>query len=220
MSTHRKKFIKKYDLEDQNYSLEELAEISNIPIKILQEVYNRGIGAYKTNPQSVRMKETFEKNVNAPMSQKLSKEQWAMARVYSFLDGSKKHDEDLRTCPNCGLLVGGVHETESKFITWVDKKWDNVLVYPPETRRIQFLREFGTYFPTVYRKNQFIVGNNKNDHIHIKNTKPTKKGEFGLIIYKDDYEKIDGKNLTKYNRKNLPETFSRTERPSKTKPTL
>jgi len=25
-----------------------------------------------------------------------------MARVYSFLDGSKKHDQDLRTCPKCG----------------------------------------------------------------------------------------------------------------------
>lgn len=39
---------------------------------------------------------TFVKGVNAPMSQKLSKEQWAMGRVYSFLDGSKKHDLDLR----------------------------------------------------------------------------------------------------------------------------
>jgi hypothetical protein len=27
---------------------------------------------------------------------KLSKEQWAMARVYSFLDGNPKHDNDLR----------------------------------------------------------------------------------------------------------------------------
>jgi hypothetical protein len=30
------------------------------------------------------------------MSQKLSKEQWAMARVYSFIDGNPKHDTDLR----------------------------------------------------------------------------------------------------------------------------
>jgi len=63
---------------------------------VLQEVYNRGIGAYKTNPLSVRMKGTFKKGVNAPMSQKLSKEQWAMARVYSFIDGNPKHDTDLR----------------------------------------------------------------------------------------------------------------------------
>lgn len=104
MATHRKKFLKKYGLEDQSYSLEDLAEISNVPEKVLQEVYNRGIGAYKTNPESVRIKGTFKKGP-APMSQKLSKEQWAMARVYSFLDGSKKHDQDLRTCPKCGGLI-------------------------------------------------------------------------------------------------------------------
>jgi hypothetical protein len=42
------------------------------------------------------MEGTFEKNVDAPMSMKLSKEQWGMARVYSFLDGNPKHDNDLR----------------------------------------------------------------------------------------------------------------------------
>jgi hypothetical protein len=44
----------------------------------------------------VRLKGSFEKGVDAPMSMKLSKEQWAMARVYSFLDGNPKHDNDLR----------------------------------------------------------------------------------------------------------------------------
>jgi cation transport regulator len=53
----------------------------------LKEVYDRGIGAYKTNPGSVRP------NVK-------SKEQWAYARVNSFLDivrgkKSPKHDKDL-----------------------------------------------------------------------------------------------------------------------------
>lgn len=103
MATRRKKFLKKFGLEDQSYSLEELAEISDVPKKTLQEVYNRGIGAYKTNPESVRIKGTFKKG-KAPMSQKLSKEQWAMARVYSFLDGNPKHDQDL-ICPKCGLFI-------------------------------------------------------------------------------------------------------------------
>lgn len=95
-ATHRTRFLKKMGLPDKSYSIEELAKISGIPKATLQEVYNRGIGAYKTNPTSVRMKGTFKKNVDAPMSQKLSKEQWAMARLYSFLNGSKKHDKDLR----------------------------------------------------------------------------------------------------------------------------
>jgi hypothetical protein len=94
--THRTNFLRKNNLEDRGYSLNDLSAISGKSKRTLQEVYDRGIGAYKTNPQSVRMKGTFAKGVNAPMSQKLSKEQWAMARVYSFLDGNKKHDTDLR----------------------------------------------------------------------------------------------------------------------------
>ena len=94
--THRQQWIRKNKLEDRPYGIPELSRISKIPIKTLQEVYNRGIGAYSTQPASVRMKGTFEKGVNAPMSMKLSKEQWAMARIYSFLNGSKKHDMDLR----------------------------------------------------------------------------------------------------------------------------
>jgi len=42
------------------------------------------------------MKRTFKKGVNAPYKMKLSKEQWAMARIYSYLDGNPKHDTDLR----------------------------------------------------------------------------------------------------------------------------
>jgi hypothetical protein len=94
--THRMNVLKKLKLKDEGYSLTQLAKASGIPRKTLQEVYNRGIGAYATNPTSVRMKGTFKKGVDAPMSKKLSKEQWAMARVYSFIDGNPKHDDDLR----------------------------------------------------------------------------------------------------------------------------
>jgi hypothetical protein len=57
---------------DQSLSLKEISKLSGMSIKALQEVYNKGIGAYKTNPGSVK-----------PMVQ--SKEQWAMGRVYSFV---------------------------------------------------------------------------------------------------------------------------------------
>ena len=58
-----------------------------VTMRMLEAVYDRGVGAYRTNPQSVRP------NVTGP-------EQWAMARVNSFLKivrGSKKasHDKDL-----------------------------------------------------------------------------------------------------------------------------
>lgn len=94
--THRENVLRRLGLADQGYSLSALSRYSKIPHSILQQVYNRGIGAYKTNPMSVRMKGTFKKGVNAPMSQKLSPQQWAMARVYSYLDGNPKHDNDLR----------------------------------------------------------------------------------------------------------------------------
>jgi hypothetical protein len=95
--TRRENFLKRKGLStDRSYSLKELSKVSGVPVATLQLVYNRGIGAYKTNPESVRMEGTFEKNVDAPLSMKLSKEQWAMARVYSFLDGNPKHDNDLR----------------------------------------------------------------------------------------------------------------------------
>lgn len=93
---HRKKVLKKYGLEDKGYSIKELAEITGVPESTLQEVYNRGTGAYRTSPKSVRMKGSFKKGVDAPMSKKLSKEQWSMARVYSFLNNNPKHDNDLR----------------------------------------------------------------------------------------------------------------------------
>ena len=69
-------------------------KVGNAPTKrtnlrTLSAVFNRGIGAYKTNPESVRP------SVNSP-------EQWAYARVNSFLYAlrngrfrSGKHDTDL-----------------------------------------------------------------------------------------------------------------------------
>ena len=94
--THRENFLHNHGLEDKHYSLDELSKISKIPRHILQEVYNRGSGAYTSNPISVRMKGSYKKGVDAPMSKKLSKQQWSFARVYSFIDNNPSHDQDLR----------------------------------------------------------------------------------------------------------------------------
>jgi len=53
----------------------------------LDEVYDRGIGAYKTNLSSVRLKGSFKKDTDLRKgaSKRLSKEQWAIARVYAFV---------------------------------------------------------------------------------------------------------------------------------------
>ena len=64
-------------------SIKKYSKESGIKPEILQKVYNRGVGAYYNNPESVRP------NVKSPV-------QWANARVRSFIEGSKKHDLDLR----------------------------------------------------------------------------------------------------------------------------
>lgn len=66
-------FKKKHNIPvSQSLSLREIAKLSGMPIKALNEVYDKGMGAYHTNPQSVK-----------PMV--ASSEQWAMGRVYSFV---------------------------------------------------------------------------------------------------------------------------------------
>ena len=73
---------------------EEIKELSldwdaSVSLSMLEKVFDRGVGAYNTNPQSVRP------SVQSP-------EQWALARVGSFLYAMKKgkfrsgkHDTDL-----------------------------------------------------------------------------------------------------------------------------
>ena len=86
MATHKKQFFKRHSVKEDSLSLGEISKISGVSFADLKEVYDRGVGAHKTNPQSVRMKGTFKKNVKAPISKKLSKEQWGQARVYAFVN--------------------------------------------------------------------------------------------------------------------------------------
>ena len=82
----RKALQKKAD--DHNEKVGD-AKTKKTNVRTLYSVYKRGIGAYRTNPSSVRP------NVSSP-------EQWAMARVNSFLYAlrngkfrSGRHDQDL-----------------------------------------------------------------------------------------------------------------------------
>ena len=72
------------------------ASRSRYSVSTLQKVYNRGVGAWKTNPSSVRSRSGQKRKGGFPMGQRMSKEQWACARVNSFIRGSRKHDLDLR----------------------------------------------------------------------------------------------------------------------------
>lgn len=95
MITKKDIVYKRYGLNPAKaYSLPQLATITDTPLSVLKKVEARGYGAYTTNPQSVRNATTFIKG-QGPMSQRLSPQAWAKARVFSFLSGSKRHDTDL-----------------------------------------------------------------------------------------------------------------------------
>ena len=66
------------------HSLQDIAKKTGISEKILQDVYNRGVGAWKSNIASVRLK-SGKKDPSAPRSAKMGRQQWAMGRLYGFV---------------------------------------------------------------------------------------------------------------------------------------
>ena len=77
MATYKQKFNKKYGFEkDEPHSIAEIAKITGYKKSGLETIFNKGVGAYKTNPASVRP------SVKSP-------EQWAYARIYSAVMGGK-----------------------------------------------------------------------------------------------------------------------------------
>ncbi len=84
--TNKQKFNKKYKqpLKTAN-GKDDISRLTGIPMKILDDVYDRGVGAFKNNRAAVR-----------PSVK--SAEQWAMARVYAFVMKGKTYktaDKDL-----------------------------------------------------------------------------------------------------------------------------
>ena len=86
MATNKEKFNIKYKQpRQQPNSKKDISKLTGIPMSILDEVYDRGVGARKTNPESVRSVKTGQKVGGKSLWGKMSAEQWAMARVYSFV---------------------------------------------------------------------------------------------------------------------------------------
>lgn len=85
-ATNRERFLAKHNLpKDTSLSIREIAVLSGMPVAALKEVYEKGVGAYYSNPESVRLKGSFKKDPSAPLSKKLSPQQWGLARVYAFV---------------------------------------------------------------------------------------------------------------------------------------
>jgi len=80
--TYKNRFNKKYGFDkDESHSIAEIAKITRFKKSGLQTIFDKGVGAYKTNPSSVR-------------PQVRSPEQWGQARVYSAVMGGKTANID------------------------------------------------------------------------------------------------------------------------------
>ena len=105
MKTYKQRLNEELGFDkDQEHTLQELKDITGIPMKILKEVDKRGKGAYGSNLGSVRLKEDYSKNpdLRKGASKRLSAKQWGRARIYGFLYKSifqkmryKKQDTDF-----------------------------------------------------------------------------------------------------------------------------
>jgi len=76
--TYKQQFNKKYKQPlAQSNSIKDISRLTGYKISGLRTIFNKGIGAYKTNPKSVRP------NVRSP-------EQWAYARLYASVNPKSK----------------------------------------------------------------------------------------------------------------------------------
>ncbi len=84
MPTYREKFNKKYGFKkDASHSIAEISRLTGYKLSGLRTIVNKGRGAFKSNPQSVR-------------PQVKSATQWGIARVYSAVMGGKAKKIDAK----------------------------------------------------------------------------------------------------------------------------
>ena len=103
MTTFKEKFNIKYGFDkDESHSISEISKITGIKKSILQEAYNRGVGAWKSNPTSVRSKDGSKREGGYAPSKRMSKEAWGFGRLYGLVMNNRKQtgkgqpDRDLR----------------------------------------------------------------------------------------------------------------------------
>ncbi len=99
MVTYKQRFNKKYGFPlNEPHDKSEISKITGIKKSILDKVWDRGAGAWKTNIESVRLKSGKKDFSVKDRSKKMSSEQWSFGRIYSFVMGGKTQktaDKDL-----------------------------------------------------------------------------------------------------------------------------
>ena len=156
----------------------------------LKKVYDRGIGAYRTNPQSIRP------NVN-------NAQQWAMGRVNSFLralDTGKfrrgKHDTDLLPSGH-PLSSKSYHEEEEDKR---DYKVEPQLAYFRTEEEAEEYAEFlgctGTHRHTMDGTSYFMACSSHDRNIELEEARSGKNMQLPWVT-KDTYTEIEGVDVEK-----------------------
>jgi len=84
MATFKEKFNIKYGFpKDTSHSIEDISRLTGVSLKGLRQIYSKGMGAFFSNPESVRP------SVTSPQA-------WSMARIYSAVMGGKAARVDAK----------------------------------------------------------------------------------------------------------------------------
>jgi DNA polymerase III sliding clamp (beta) subunit (PCNA family) len=190
--SYKDKYNRKYKYKkNTSHSLEEISKDTGISLKGLQQIYNKGIGAYKTNPSSVRP------NVK-------SKEQWAMARVYSSVMGGKASKVDANELKmNNGGYLSNLSEESSKLI---DSNYNSDFGfydfdYNKESQREDYFDWLNNFMDSQFQKNLNYVISLIDEDIELleKREESEKKlQDFEELILPTLGDDVKNPALTKY----------------------
>lgn len=98
--TYKEKYNAKYNYpKGTSHSKRDISKKTGIPVRILDKVYDRALGARRNNPESVRRASDGAKVGGKSLKGKLSGNAWGFGRIYSFVMKGKgtygKADKDL-----------------------------------------------------------------------------------------------------------------------------
>ena len=173
VTTYKNKYNKKFGYDkNESHNLSEISKDTGVSKKGLQQIYNKGVGAYNTNPQSVRP------NVH-------SEEQWAMGRVYSAVMGGKAariDAKELKMAKGGGVehilgdykfeeggRIDGKKIKEQKARSVIEGK----LGYPEMTADylIETCGKFAIWFADAIKKDRrSVYGSNQEDNAYLMPT--------------------------------------------------
>ena len=84
--TNKDRYNSKYGFpKGTSHSKRDISKTTGIPMSILNQVYDRGLAARRSNPTSVRRVSDGKKTGTNTLKGKMSGNMWAFGRIFSFV---------------------------------------------------------------------------------------------------------------------------------------